>query len=293
MNRSLLGAAMRASVLAVALTACGGSGTGTVSITAWGEEAATVGYPNAELAFVDGWSLHFDHWITSLSAIELADPTSEAVVFADATPYLADWTQAALPVPVIDTELPEGRYKVSFAFVPAVAAATRLTTVDDALAAQMVANGWNTYVAGTAMKNGATVTFAWGMHNPVRYQYCKNGVDESDGVAVASDQTVEAGIFVHLDHVFWDRLGSENAQLRFDAIAGWKDATGAVPFDDLAGSSIAFLKDRSGAPIVDRGQPLAYDDAGLGLANLRDFILYSTSTQGHLNGEGQCTRVAL
>ncbi len=276
------------------LGACGGVSDGTVDVTAWGEEAAVDGYPNAELSFADGWTVTFNHWVTSMSNVELADPQSEVAVFSDPTIYVADWTPAVEPVAVVSTDLPEGRYKVSYSFVPAVAGATKLTAVDDAVLQQMVASGWNTYVDGIATKAGNSVAFKWGMHNPARYQFCKNGIDESDGVAVAADKRVEAGIFVHTDHLFWDRLGTEDAQLRFDAIAGWKDATGAVPFDDLTNVSIANIKDRAGAPVLDEnGQPLAYDDAGLGFPKLREFILYSTSTQAHLNGEGQCTRVAL
>ncbi len=280
-------------VALVALVAGCAAGEGRVNITAWGEEAATVGYPNTELSFADGWSLKYDHWITSFSNFELADQKSEAVVFADTTPYLADWTQAVEPAAVTTTSLAAGRYKVSYAFVPAVAGATKVTAVDDALVATMVANHWNTYFDAVATKGTETVRIRWGMHNPSRYQYCKNGVDNSDGIAVPDGGDVEAGIFVHLDHTFWDRLGTEEAQLRFDAIASWA-VGGETVLDDLAHVSIANIRDRSNKPILDAaGAPLRYDDAGLGLAHLREFIIFSTRGQAHLNGEGQCLSVPL
>lgn len=285
---------MRAAlVIAVALAACGTS-DGTVRITAWGEEAATIGYPNAELAFADGWSLRYDHWITSFSEIELADPKTEHVAYADTTPYVADWTLAVDPAAVADTPaLPSGRYKVSYSFVAPVTGATKVNAVDDALLAQMIDHHWNTYVDATATKGTETVRIRWGMTNPARYQYCKNGLDDTDGIAVPDGGSVELGIFVHLDHVFWDRLGTEEAALRFAVIAAWAKQ-GETALDDLAGVSVANIRGPDDAPILDeRGVPLHYDDAGLGLATLRDFVIFSTSTQGHLDGEGQCTRIPI
>lgn len=282
---------MRTLALSTALLAACGSGTGTVQFTIWGEEGATQGFPNDELSLVDGWAISFDHWVTSVGGIELAD-AREQVVFADDGRYVVDLVAALDPRPIVDAELEAARYKVSYSFVPPAAGATELGPVDGAIVAEMIANGWNTFVEGRATKSGETVTFRWGMRNPARYQFCRNGIDDTDGVAVPDGGEVEAGIFVHVDHLFWDRLGTEEAELRFDAIAGWKDATGAVPFDDLQNAMIANLRDRGGAPILDaNGQPLRYDDAGLGYPRLRDFIAFSTSQQAHLNGEGRCTRI--
>jgi len=279
--------------IALALVAACGSNDGRVSITAWGEEAATVGYPNQELAFADAWTLKYDHWITSLSNIELADPKTESVAFGDTTNYLADWTQAALPVDVTETSMPSGRYKFSYSFVAPSAGATKVTEVDDALVAAMITNHWNTYIEATATKGAETVKLRWGMTNPARYQYCKNGIDNTDGIAVPDGGGVEAGIFVHLDHSFWDRLGTEEASLRFDVIAAWAQ-NGETSLDDLEHVSVANIRGPDDQPILDeQGRPLHYDDAGLGLAKLREFIVFSTSQQAHLNGEGQCTRIPI
>ncbi|MCX5747316.1 MAG: hypothetical protein NT062_33025 [Proteobacteria bacterium] len=265
--------------LVLTVAACTG-GTGTAHLTAAGE---------TELAFVDGWTVQYDHWITSIANLELADPKTEAVAFADDGHYLVDWATTTTPLAIADVDLDAARYKVSYAFVPATADATRLTTIDGGLVATMVANDWNTYFEATATKGAATVKLRWGMHNPARYQFCKNGIDDTDGIAVPDGGDATAGIFVHLDHTFWDRLGTEEAQLRFDAIGAWA-VDGETALADLAQVSIANLRDRAGTTLVDERQvPLSYDDAGLGLQNLRDFITFSTSQQGHLNGEGECT----
>lgn len=287
-------AVVGAVVAAAALAGCA-AGSGRVDVTAWGEEAATVGYPNDELAFADGWSLKYDHWVTAFSGIELADPQTEKPVFTDDTLYVADWTQAVDPAAVTDTELASGRYKVAYSFVPAAAGATKVTPVDDALLAPMIAHGWNTYFEATATKGDQTVRVKWGMANPARYQSCKNGVDGTDGIAVPDGGRVDLGIFVHLDHTWWDRLGSEEASLRFAVIAAWANpATGETALEDLAHVSVANIRGPDEQPILDEnGKPLRYDDAGLGLAHLNDFIVFSTSGQAHLDGEGQCMRVPL
>lgn len=281
-------------VIVFGAAACSGDAQGTVKVTIWGEEAGTKGYPGSGLVFVDGWNVSYTHWITSFGDIELADAKSEAVIFGDATVYLGDWAKAPAPTPVTTTDLPQGRYKVSYSFLPAVAGAAEVNDVDDALASQMVQRGWNTYIEGSATNAEQTVTFKWGMHNPTRYKYCENGIDDTDGIAVTAGKDVEAGLFVHLDHLFWDRLATEEAALRFDVLAGWKDPSGAIPFDDLENVAVANITDRAGAAIFDEnGQQLRYNDAGLGYPKLREFMVFSASTQGHLNGEGLCTLVKL
>nr|MBA3541800.1 hypothetical protein [Deltaproteobacteria bacterium] len=261
--------------------------------TAWGEEAATEGFPNEELAFIDGWTVTFDHWVTGIQHVELADLGTEAVVLGDDTLYVADWTKVTAPAPILEATLPAGRYKFSYAFVPVEPTAQKLTDVDDAIVQQMATNRWNTYIDATATKGAETVRLRWGMHNPTRYRYCANGIDDSDGVAVPDGKDVEAGIFVHLDHAFWDHVGTEESNLRFDVIAAWAQ-NGETALADLANVSIANIEGRDGVALLDASQrPLSYDDSGLGLAKLREFIVFSTSLQGHLNGEGQCTAVPL
>jgi hypothetical protein len=273
-----------------ALAGCTGGKTGTVQIAGWGEEDALTGYPTSDLSFIDGWTLTLQHSITTFSGFELADQNTEEVVAQDTTVYAADWTKTTDPAPVTTLDVPDGRYKFSFSFVPATADATKVSDVDSTILQAMVDNGWNTYIEGTATKGSTTVTFKWGMANAASYTNCVNGLDDSDGVAVAAGETTDATMYVHQDHTYWDKLGTEEANLRFDAPASWADSSGEVHLDDLAGTGLAPVRDPDGNPILDENDdPLSYDDAGLGLATLKDFVVYSTAQQGHLNGEGLCT----
>jgi hypothetical protein len=228
--------------------------------------------------------------VTSFGGFELADPNTEEAVATDDGPYVADWTLAIDPVEVSELDVPEGRYKFSFSELPASADATNLNGVDSDIVDEMVANGWNTYLDIVATKGDVTNAYHWGMANAAHYAYCKNGVDETDGVAVSAGESTDATMFIHADHTWWDRLGTEEASLRNDVIAAWADDTGETSLDSLSAVSTANIEDPDGNPILDEnGDPLLYDDAGLGLSNLKDFIVYSTERQGHLNGEGQCT----
>jgi hypothetical protein len=268
------------------LAGCGG-GVGSVEIGGWGEDGAIDGFRPADLA--DGWDVTFDHWVTSVGAITLSDPGTGDVVFLEESVYLVDWSLAPDPVVLSTAEVAEGRYDLGFSFVAPSASATPVNGAPADAVAAMTANGWNTWVQGAATRDGVTVTFSWGMANPRRYGPCTNGADASQGVAVSAGESAEATVFVHTDHLLWDTLATEEASLRFAPIAAWADANGDVPLDDLAGSPTASLVGRDGSAVTDeQGSPLSYDDAGLGLSNLRDFIVYSTAQQAHLNGEGEC-----
>jgi hypothetical protein len=276
----------------LALVACNGDGGGssTVDLYAWGEEAPYEGFPNSELSFADGWALSFAHSVDYFGKVELADPSSEEVVGSDETIYVADWVNTIDPAEVSSIDVHEGQYKFSYSIVPATSDATPVSEVDDAVLSTMVENGWNTYLEGTATKGDVSVTFKWGMKNAAHYKYCVNGEDDTDGVTTTAGKSTDATMFVHQDHTYWDRLGTEEANLRFDAEAAWVDESGEIPFDDLSGATIAALEGRDGKPILDEnGGQLSYDDAGLGLGNLEAFIVYSTAQKAHLNGEGLCT----
>ncbi len=276
-----------------ALAGCKGGGEGTVALAAWGEEAPYDGFPNAELSFVDGWALSFNHSITAFGNVELADPSTEEVVASDANLYVADFVKTTDPAAVSEITVAEGRYKFSFDTVAATAEATAISDVNADALGEMIANGWSTYIDGQATKGDVTVTFKWGMPSPTHYRFCLNGEDDTDGIAVSAGESTDATMFFHQDHTYWDRLGTEEANLRFDAPAAWADENGEIHLDDLADAPLAPLEDASGEAILDaNGDPLSYDDAGLGLQNLKAYILYTSAQFAHMNGGGECAVVS-
>ena len=282
---------MRPAVGLLFLIACDPATEGTLSVRAWGEEGAFEGFPNDEVTFIDGWSVQYDNVLVGLSNFELADPVTEEVVASDDAVYVVDLAAATTPVDVTSFNAPIGRQRYSYSRVEATEDATNVNA-DPAVFDAMVAGGHDLWLSGTATNGERSVTFAWGINRPVTFTFCESGADGNDGVAIVEDGTSTAESTLHLDHLYWDRLGVEEANLRFDPIAAWADESGAVPFADLAGSPTAALVDRDGEPVNDDGgAQLTYDDAGIGLTDLRAFILFASTEMGHMDGVGECTPV--
>lgn len=289
-----------AAATAAVLAACaddGVGGTGDLTLYASGGLAARDGFPHmegtTEQAFVDGWRLRLDKYLLSFADVKLTDPRSGAVV--------AEWNEAAVvdlakgrgtPVAFADIDpLPARRLDFGFRVVPAVEAAAALD-VDPADKALMVQKGYTMYLAGTAERDGRTVTLRVGFTRAAEFAQCMNGDDGTRGIAIQNRRTTEAQISVHLVHVFWDSLVPGNERLRFDAWAAVANDDGVVTELDLARQNITALLDERGRPLTGGdGRPLVYNDGGkLDLADLslRAFAERGARDSLHLNGLGLC-----
>lgn len=282
--------------LVVALAACGegGDGTGAVEVRASGEGAATKGYPFAKngvrIAFVDGWSVRFSKVLVSLGDVRLAS-ADDAVAFEEPSVRVVD-LQKGDAVLFGREGIPARRWdRFSFRVVVPPPDA-ELRGVDVADVEQMRAGGHGTWLEGRAEKGEAVYTFAWGLANPVRATNCTNGVDGTDGIVVRRGATSTAEITMHLDHVFWDTLGTEISKLRFDAIAGASRDDRVVTWGELEAQSLDDLRGPDGQPLRDESErPLVYDPGPVPLPRrtLAEFVLATTASQAHLNGTGLCT----
>ncbi len=285
---------------APALVACGddaSSGGGTLVVRVSGEEAAKQGYPmqrdGQTYEFVDGWTLVFDRYVVSFGDIEVA--TQDGSVGSDAgLRYVVD---LKLGDPAVETiEALEARRwdAIGFSVLSADADSVVVGQVRDEDLARMRDEGLTYLVEGVATHpEKGELRFSLPMVNPTRNRNCTNGVDGTDGVVVRESATTEAEITFHVEHLFWDTLGAEQARLRFDPIWGAdRDGDGVVVLDDLAAQRLADLRDPSGEPLLDeQGAPLVYDPGSIPLPdkNLREFVLATTASQAHLNGTGLCS----
>lgn len=286
---------------ALTLTAaCGAdAGTGTAVVRLSGEEAAQHGigehdheggHEHAE--FVDGWHVHFDKYIVAVGHVSLK--SSDGTVGATSNDvFVADLHKGDVELVRFD-DLEARRWDdFSFQIVAPTAGAKNVNGVAQADIDRMIAAGANYLVAGEAHKDGEEVTFEWLLRNPTRNSACTNGDDDKQGIVVTNSGTARALITLHVEHLFWDSLGSEaTPRLRFDAIAAMADASGVVEFDALESRSLAQPVDAEGSPLKDEdGSNVIYDPAGHSLPapGLKGFILASSATQAHLNGEGLCT----
>ena len=164
------------------------------------------------------------------------------------------------------------------------------------------------------------MNFAFGWNDSTQMLNCVN-YDWTDceacltdrGVQTNPDETYLAQITLHTDHVFWDELRHEGANLRFDPIAAYAPLDGGTFFINDSPQTIATtfsngdrLPDR--APYQPNSSPNATPvdqytsdgtgdglqvilnvNATTGLPNqMTDFMIFSAQSQSHLNAQGLC-----
>lgn len=255
-------------ILAVTAAACGPD-QGSVEVLAWGEDEATEGFGADE---TDGWNVSFDHWIVGFSGVELSDPQSGDVLVGS-DPFVVDFAQHADPVAVATVEADAGR--LDFGWATAVpTAGTGVDPIDTALVDGMISEGAVHRVVGSANDGTTTVTFDWTFANPVVQTLCENGDDGTQGLAVPADDTASAMLTLHTDHLLWDQLGTEEANLGFAVLAGADaDADGVVTMAEL--EAVSTLE-------------AGFETGGFDLPTVADFLEFGVARAVHLNGAGGC-----
>jgi hypothetical protein len=235
-----------------------------------GEEAAQTGFPVPgvpELQFADGWSVQFDKYLVGLGNVRVAGADGEQAL-RDGETVVADLTAGEQEIFRFDG-LGARRWERFGYDIVAPGADTRVMGgVEDADVQRMADGGFNYWIEGTATKGAETVQFAWGLAAPTRNDDCINSADDSRGVVVRNNATAAYQITLHLDHLFYDRLGAhEGVQMRFEAIAAVAGDDGSIAWDELAAQRLASLEDAAGAPLRDEeGALLVYDPESVPLS---------------------------
>jgi hypothetical protein len=295
MKRSDVGRSKVFMMATVACTAmaCGDGGEGTLVVTASGEEAAEAGFPvdvgTEVLELVDGWELQFDAIVVSIRQFDLRDGQG-APADIEADPVVVD-LRLGEPTLWRLEGVPSGRWSdVRYRFAPPTEASRPVGDVNPEHVSIMRAGGYAMWIEATATEGSDTVEVAWGLPLNVLHVRCVNGVDDTDGVVIRRGGITEAEITVHLDHLFFDSLAEDEADMRFEAMAAVADVDGVVTLDALSTQSLSDPQDRGGETIMEGGAPLVYDPGPFALdaPNLREFLLVAAGTMGHFNGEGHC-----
>jgi hypothetical protein len=275
--------------IALLCVACGGE-VGTVQIEASGEEAAVSGFPVEDgPAFVDGWSLTFDTLVVSLTGIELRGADGE-VAPVDVEPVLVDLSAGDRALWTLEG-VPARRWEdVRYELAPATAASVDAGPVDAAVRQRMVDEGLSVYLEATAERAGETRTLAWGFALDVLNRGCVAG-DGTDGIVVPAGGVAQGQMTLHWDHLFFDSLRLDDAEMRFDAMAAVAEPDGSIPLENLRMQRLADLRDADGEPLLDEaGAPLVYDPGSTPLEEptLFHMVRVAATTIGHWNGEGHC-----
>jgi hypothetical protein len=165
----------------------------------------------------------------------------------------------------------------------------------------------------------AAVPFSLSFRTPTRFLNCQNqdnqGAPLPDeeaerGIAIPAHTSALAQMTLHLEHA-WFSATAHDPALRFDALAAQlvgRPPGSVVTLDDLRNIDPTAVTDTEGTPVpfrscdgspLPKGKQLRFDTgsvavdrgspANQALHDLRDFVDYVQSTQGHLNGgEGLC-----
>ena len=270
-------------------------GTGALAVRITGEDAAKTGFPVEEegesIAFVDGWTVQFSKVLVALGAIDLR--SSDGTVAVESKDrYVADLHAGDASLPVFEGLDAKRWDKFSYEIASPDANAKPIGNVAQSDIQAMTDGKFNYWLEGTATKGADTYSFKWGLQSSTKNANCTNGLDDTGGIVIRSNATAEAEVTIHLEHIFWDSLGSEDASLRFDAIAAAAGADKEITTAEIATQNLSDLKGLDGMPLVDdMGKPIVYNPGSVPLASqdLLSFIQASAASMGHLNGEGLCT----
>ncbi len=277
-------------ILTVALlgaVGCGSEATGEVIAHISGEAGARRGYPSS--AFADDWSVQFDRYLVSLGDFTLTSANGEEV--RSATRMLVDLQKGEPELTRIDGLSP-GRWDVGFRTMAPSDDTVTDAYVTAADVTRMRDGGFTYWLEGQAIRQPDGVyTFAMGFAADVTMSACTNGVDGTRGIIVPESSAADAEITIHVEHMFYDKLGThQGVKLRFEAFAAAAGDDFVVTTDELATQNILDLRGTDGLPLDDQnGTPVIYNPGSYGVRTLLEFISQSIVDQAHLNGGGLCT----
>ncbi len=252
---------------------CGGdAGPGLLEISIYGEEFIEDEIPAAEL--VDGWAIHFDEFLISIGDVSAAVGDDGAAELSDGQYRIFDLAEASAGAGyAVTAAVVEGGAYDNVSYRIAAASSAVAGNAEAADVTFMVDEGLAVYVRGTATREAVTKTFAWSFTGATSYGDCH-------GTALIDDSDASSQITIHGDHFFYDDLVSDSPNLAFAAIAQADDdgdGDGEVTAAELAAFMLATQE--------------RYQVGSLDIDNLWDYLDYSTTTLGHIDGEGHCDTI--
>jgi len=195
-------------------------------------------------------------------------------------------------------ELAEGFYELGFQALPASEEAVNLTDVGDNIVLMMIEEHWSHYIVGSAERSGDTIYFEWGFENPADYSLCEDGNTGLGGVEITGDQidaqneaeaqeTITSQVTFHPDHLFFDWLETEAADMRFNVFSAWANTDDDyIEWGRLGDINAAAILDPYDEEMLDEeGSPLSYSNAAIGMDS---YIIYNVRGGWHWNGQGLC-----
>jgi hypothetical protein len=275
-------------LLAAQVVACAedGQGSGKLRVLLSAEETISKGVqagPDDENT--RDFSVTYTKFLVAIGRVQLARVAPSASLASD-TVYIADMRQvgeAGLELESFD-DVASGQWnQFGYQTPRAQAGAQKLAGVTDADAQEMIGKQLTYWIEGRVEKPDKPVSFVLKVALESTYSDCESNGQR--GIAVSEDGTSTATITLHGDHLWFNTLarGDEATITRY---AQWLvdadvDGDGKVSAEDLATvpAEKVFPSSKgynlSGGPIP--------------VSTALDFVRAQLATQGHLNGEGECS----
>lgn len=259
-------------------------GSGTVTITTWGEDYIEEGLPSSVFP-KDAWSVKYSKFLVVYKSVTIADESGSIVAQLD-HPLVFDMTKKAVgnPKTLATFELEAKAWpNLSYQVGPITADAKPGDLATDADVTLLKTEGSSVHVEGVATSpTGVQKSFNWGFSPATLFQGCHGEQDGKDveGVLVTNGGNQNVELTVHGDHFFYDDIQSEEAVPRFQALA---DA-------DANNDGVITLAELDAVPLysipLEKG---TYGTGALGNVNtLGDYERTLSRTIGHYRGEGSC-----
>lgn len=298
----------RSALIAFAfVAACGGEGTGDARILVSTEDTIVSGLePGAgEEEIADGWAIAFDTYVVTIGNVALGRSSdAEASAVSDAVRIL-DLRAVGTGVELARFDgIASGRWDRFSYETPAATADTPCDATVDPLDCEMIRSLGLTYlIRGTMTKEGGqscppggacrpveSIAFELSVAAPSVFSNCES--EGIGGIAVPERGESVDALWIHGDHVFFNVFGGvEGSVVRRAQWLANADLDGDdfVDMDELA--MIGFGDFAELFPDFATGY--SFSGAPIAIATAADLVVAQLTTQGHLNGEGECIPSAL
>jgi hypothetical protein len=276
------------SLLATQALGCGedGQGSGKLRVLLSAEQTIDDGVkagPGEENT--RDYSVSYEKFLVAIGRVQVGRVSPSARLVEDAV-YIADMRQvgeAGLEIASFDDVQPGQWSQFGYQTPTAQPGALKLAGVSDADAQEMITEQLTYWIEGRVERPEKPVSFVLKVALNATYSDCES--NGQPGIAVSADGTSTATITLHGDHLWFNTLarGDETTITRY---AQWlvdadTDGDGKVSAEDLA--SVTAEKVFPSAKGYNlSGGPIAVSTA-------LDFVKAQLATQGHLNGEGECS----
>ena len=276
-------------LLGASLIACGGddASSGRLRVLLAAEETISNGLaagPGEE--DTKDFGVTYTKYVVAIGKVALARSAPKLALASD-TVYIADMRQVGeqgLPLVTFDDLRPGQWDQLGYQTPVATASNQKLAGVSDADAQGMIDKQLSYWIEGTVNVPGKPVSFVLQVAVPTVYSDCEN--NGQPGVAVSEGGVSSTTLTLHGDHLWFDSLvrGDESTVTRRThwLVDADVDGDGKVVTEDLA---------LVPAEKVFPGSEYNLSGGAIPIVTALDFVRAQLSTQGHINGEGECQAV--